>query len=210
MTTMTADHKRELRNTFIAIASRRQRPGSGTALAILKERTTRMRFPDLAPILTPLHWAVIGAVAARLYMPERVTRDLDIAVAATGGAEARRKLAEAGFAYRDGLLVGGSSWQMPDGTPLDVVEMNEPWTNEALALAQANQDGQGLPVLPLPYLALMKFQAGRAQDLADVTRMLGQADGTTLVSVRRLFAQHGPGDLNDLESLIRLGQMELN
>jgi len=79
------DHKRELRKTFIAIATRRQRPGSGTALAVLKERTTRMRFPDLGPILTPVQWAVIGAVAARLYMPERVTRDLDVAVAGSDG-----------------------------------------------------------------------------------------------------------------------------
>ncbi len=106
--------------------------------------------------------------------------------------------------------MGGTSWTLPDGMPLDVVELDEPWASEALKQAQTNRDAQSLPVLPLPYLVLMKFRAGRAQEVADVTHMLGQADETTLADVRGLFARHLPGDLDDLTSLIRLGQMELN
>ena len=75
--------------------------------------------------------------------------------------------------------------------------------------AQSNRDTQGLPVLPMPYLVLMKFQAGRVQDLADVTRMLGQASDDALASVRSLFAQWLPDGRDDLESLIELGRLEM-
>jgi len=126
------------------------------------------------------------------------------------GPEVRRRLAAAGLTYQGELSMGGTSWTLPDGMPLDVVELDEPWASEALKQAQTNRDAQSLPVLPLPYLVLMKFRAGRAQEVADVTHMLGQADETTLADVRGLFARHLPGDLDDLTSLIRLGQMELN
>lgn len=55
----------------------------------------------------------------------------------------------------------------------------------------------------------MKFQSGRVQDIADVARMLGQASVDMLNAVRELFKKVQPGDLEDLESLIQLGQLEL-
>ena len=64
-------------------------------------------------------------------------------------------------------------------------------------------------MLPLPYLVIMKFQAGRVQDLADITRMLGLASEEALSATRRLFAQYSPSDLEDLESFILLGRMEI-
>ncbi len=39
-----------------------------------------MQWPDLTPVLSPILWAVVGATATRLYMPERYTRNLEIAV----------------------------------------------------------------------------------------------------------------------------------
>jgi hypothetical protein len=168
-----------------------------------------MQVPDLAPILGPIPWAVVGAVATRLYMPERTTRDLDIAVRNEDVLEVRRRLAEAGFKYQRELSIGGSSWLSPEGIQVDVLELAEPWLAQALLEAQRNRDAQGLPVLPLPYLVLMKFQAGRVQDLADATRMLGQAEEEVLGAVRRLFAHYSPADLEDLESLIMLGRMEI-
>ena len=108
------------------------------------------------------------------------------------------------------LSIGGSSWVSPKGVTIDVLEGHEEWWPEALQAAQDNRDAQGLPILPLPYLALMKFQAGRLQDLADVSRMLGQASEESLAEVRALFAHYvSAEDLQDLESLITLGKMEL-
>jgi hypothetical protein len=168
-----------------------------------------MQYPDLTPILYPIPWAVVGAVATRLYMPERATLDLDIAVRNEDARDARRRLAEAGFEYQGELYIGGSSWLSAEGIPVDVLEMSQPWLAQALSEAESNRDSQGLPVLALPYLVLMKFQAGRVQDLADVTRMLGQASDDALDAVRNLFAQYSPADLEDLESLVLLGRMEI-
>ncbi|MBI4641503.1 MAG: hypothetical protein HY731_12460, partial [Candidatus Tectomicrobia bacterium] len=124
-------------------------------------------------------------------------------------AEVRKKLTEAGFRYEGELNVGGSSWISPDGYHIDVLECSEGWFAQAIAEAQQNRDDQGLPVLPIQYLVFMKFQAGRAQDVADVTRMLGQASDERLASVRFLFEQLLPEEMEDLESLIRLGQLEM-
>ncbi len=166
-------------------------------------------FPDLHPVLDPLRWAVVGAVATRLYMPERVTLDLDIIIRADDAADVRRRLKAAGYSYQGELSIGGSSWLSPDNKQIDVVESSEAWIDAALAEARNNPDAQQLPVLPLPYLALMKFQSGRVQDIADVSRMLGQASETQLDTVRRLFTAVVPDEVEDLESLITLGQLEM-
>ncbi|MCH8185120.1 MAG: hypothetical protein IH862_03325 [Chloroflexi bacterium] len=142
-------------------------------------------------------------------MPERATHGLDIVVRAEEAEAVRRALSEAGFEYQGELTIGGSSWLSSEGTPVDVVEMDEPWLAEALDEAEHNLDAQGLPVLPLRHLVLMKFQAGRVQDLADVTRMLGQAGEDLLDSVRELFGQLLPEEMDDLESLIALGRLEM-
>ena len=168
-----------------------------------------MMWPDLTSILSPIRWAVIGAVATRLYMPERMTQDLDIVIRAVDGSQVRQKLAEAGFIYQGELSIGRSSWRSPNGELIDILEGDDTWWIEAITDAQANRDAQGLPIVPLPYLVLIKFQAGRVQDIADVTRMLGQTGEATLEAVRMLFAQHAPEDMQDLESLIELGQLEL-
>jgi len=168
-----------------------------------------MRWPDLSDVLGGLPWAVVGAAATRLYMPERSTRDLDVVVLKKDAAAARRRLRTAGYQYRGELAIGGSAWATSDGTPLDILEGREPWWPEALAQAQPNRDAQGLPVLTLPYLVLSKLLAGRVQDIADATRMLGYADEAGLREVRRLIGKLQADLLEDLESLISLGKLEL-
>jgi hypothetical protein len=91
---------------------------------------------------------------------------------------------------------------------LDVVEMEATWLGQALEETQFNRDAQGFPVLPLAYLVLIKFESGKVQDLADVTRMLGQADLESLEVVKQVLAEHLPDEIDDLESLILLGKME--
>jgi hypothetical protein len=167
-----------------------------------------MQFPDLTHILTDVLWAVIGGAATRLYMPERLTQDFDILVQHADAATVRHQLQAAGCHYNGELTIGGSSWTLPDGWSVDVLECRDSWGAQALTQAQANRDAQGLPVLPLPYLVLMKFQAGRVQDLADIVRMLGQASATQLTQVRRVFATWLPEDVADLDCLITLGQLE--
>ena len=148
------------RRVLIAMAQRRQRRGTGSGAAFVRERTAWQQWPNLDAVLAPLAWAVVGAVATRQYMPERATGDLDVVVAKADAAAARAKLQTAGYAFRGELRIGGSTWHSPDGQDVDVIEGADAWWPTALGAAQANRDGQGLPVLPLPYLVLIKLQAG--------------------------------------------------
>jgi hypothetical protein len=148
-------------------------------------------------------------VAARLYTPERSTRDLDIAVWYEDAPAVRERLAAAGFVYEGYPSIGAASWHSPAGLPLDVVELRDSWARQALEEARDNRDLRGLPILPLPYLVLMKFSAGRLMDMADLSRILGQAGEEELKRVRELFAEFRPNDREDLESLVYLGRPEL-
>jgi hypothetical protein len=198
------------RRTIIDMARRRQRPGSGSSRAFLMQRTTVMQWPDLSPVLLPIPWAVVGAAATRLYMPERLTHDFDVAVAVQDANVVRHKLADAGYIKIGELSIGGSTWRTPDGQFVDMIEGNDLWWTAALTEAQVNRDPQGLPILPLHYLVLMKFNASRARDLGDITQMLGYANESALELVREVFRQYAPDDLEDLESLIMLGKLEVD
>jgi hypothetical protein len=198
----------EVRSQILAIARRRQKPGTGSSQEFLRRRTAMKQWPDLTEILGEIHWATVGAVATRHYMPERATVDLDVLVARAAAAAVRARLKDHGFRYTGELSVGGSTWIAPDGTGVDVLESDESWVGNALVQAQQNRDLQGLPVLPLPYFILMKLRSGRAQDIADVTRMLGQASDEQLETVREVIRRLQTDALEDIESMITLGRLE--
>ena len=197
------------RKLFIRIARKRQRPGSGSSLQFLRRRTVAQKFPDLTDVLQGIPWAFVGAAATRLYMPERLTGDLDILVHAEDSSAVRSRLLAAGYKQLGDLAIQGGPWESSDGFPLDVLETDEGWCSDALHEAASNRDAAGNPVLPLPYLVLLKLRAGRAQDIADVTRMLGQASEGQLALVRSVFERWAPGDREDLDSLTFLGQLEM-
>jgi len=167
------------------------------------------QWPDLTGALVEIRWATVGGVAIRHYAPERATIDLDTLVERSAGPAVRERLRRAGLRYVGELAVGGSTWSTSDGTAVDVLESEAPWVGAALEQAQQNRDLQGLPVLPLPYFVLMKLQSGRTQDIADVTRMLGLASDADLDAVREVIRQFDPDALDDVESMIVLGRMEM-
>ncbi len=165
-----------------------------------------MQTLDLRNVLGDIPWAVVGGVATRMYMAERATLDLDILIRPRDSATVKAKLERAGFEFQQPLLITRTAWKSPDGQMLDVFELADAWVDEALmSLAR---DPQGLPVLKLPYLVLMKLQPSRTQDLADVTRMLGGATEDELEDVRNTVATFLNESSSDLESLIQLGKLE--
>jgi hypothetical protein len=172
------------------------------------EEEPMMEVPDLRQVFGSLQWAVAGAVAARFYMPERTTVDVDILVAAEQFEGAEQRLARAGWERTGDLTTGGSAWRSPEGLGLDLMSCEAPWGHAALEEAQQNRDAAGLPICPLPYLVLLKLQASRTIDIADVSRMLGLADDAALDRVRAVVAQYAPEDVEDLEALIELGRLE--
>ena len=154
-------------------------------------------WPDLRPILKGIAWAIVGGVATRAYMPERMTKDMDILVHQRDGENVIKRLEGAGYHIGSRLAVAGDLMVAPDGTELDVLFGTYPWIEEALT--KTGLDPAGYPVVKLPYLTLMKMEAQRAQDWTDVSRMLGWASDADLDEVRKAVAKYAPEDSDDLE-----------
>ena len=89
---------------------------------------------------------------------------------------------------------------------LDVLEEDAPWAAEAVANPASAPNG--LPVISLPYLVLMKMRASRAIDIGDLSRVLGAADDATLAETEQVIAAYLPDGVEDLEGLIYLGRLE--
>jgi hypothetical protein len=106
------------------------------------------------------------------------------------------------------LSISGTQWQLSDGTSLDVLEFEGDWVVEAIN--SPNYAPDGLPVIDLPYLVLMKLIAGRSQDIADISRMLGVSEDLQLQRVKKVINQYLPNAMEDLESLVVLGKLELS
>jgi hypothetical protein len=193
------------RKLYIEIALRRCRPGSGSSQEFMKKRTWNHPVTNIKTIIKKTLFVVVGGIATRLYMPERMTDKLDILVLTQDAAN--RELEKAGSRRTGELSIGGSTWELPDGTYLDVIESRDSWVREAIT--NPNKAPDGLPIIGLPYLVLMKPKASRGIDIGDLTRMLGGADETALQLVRRAVQDFLPDAVEDLESLIVLGKLEM-
>lgn len=165
-------------------------------------------WPDLRPILNEIKWVIVGGVATRAYMPERMTKDLDILVHQNNKDTVLAKLQQAGYQLIGQLAIPGYSLRSPGGIEVDVLFRNDTWLKDALN--QPAHDSAGYPVISLPYLILLKMDAQRAQDWADISRMVGLASDSELDAVRAIVAQYTPEDSEDLESLIFIGKQEHN
>ena len=191
----------------MSISLRQQKPGTGSAPQFLRRRTATITWPDLRTVLQGFRWAVVGDVATRAFMPERMTGDFDILVHHQDGDAALARLREAGYHVASELSIPGYMLNAPDGTEIDLLLIPFPWIDDALQPDQ--RDPAGYPVLDLPYLVLMKMETSRAQDLADLSKMLGLAAKEDLARIREIVARYMPAAADDLESLIYLGGLEM-
>lgn len=206
MTQKIDDPQATKRRYFLNLVQKRVQPGTGSGNAFLDRRTWTYSVTNLNEIIKQAPFVIVGGVATRLYMPERMTLDLDILVKSEDSSLVYEDLEKAGCQKNGELSIPGSQWTLPDGTSLDVLENGDFWVKAAIA--HPNYTPDRLPVIDLHYLVLMKLLAGRTQDLADISRMLGGATGTQLDRVKQIIAQYLPTATEDLESLIVLGQLE--
>lgn len=149
---------------------------------------------------------VVGGVATAMFMPLRMTMDLDVLVSPDDLRRAEEELRAAQAVRGGALTIGGSHWRLTDGSALDLIALARPWTLRAIERPVWNE--LGWPVADLPWLVLMKLESGRLQDIADVSRMLGAADAAVCRRVRAAVRRYRAGDAEDLESLIALGRLE--
>jgi hypothetical protein len=197
----------QTRQKFIAISLRRVKPGSGSTHEFLTTRTWRKKVTDLRDLInTP--YVIVGGVATRLYMPESMTDDLDILIHSSQVEQAYAYLTEQNVRCIGELSIGRTSWELPDEVMLDIISSDKPWVRMALLSPHISPDNQ--PVIDLPYLVLMKMEASRTTDLSDISRMLGQANVLELDAVREVIRMYDSNSLEDLESLIQLGKLEMS
>lgn len=194
--------------TFLRLALRRAARGTGSALSFFDRRTAVQPVPNLRLIIGAVPWVLVGDVALRAYMPERMTRGVSILVHVRDGARVRDAFVAAGYRVTGQLSIGGFSVQAADAAepPIDVLTRADLWLDAALAAP--GTDPAGYPVLARSYLILMKLQAGRTQDLADVQRLLARTSRTERASVRQLVAQESPDLVEDFDALCTLAEYE--
>jgi hypothetical protein len=70
------------RKFFLTLVQKRVKSGSGSSINFLSQRTWTHPVTDLNSILRQAPFVVTGDVATRMYMPERMTLDLDILIKA--------------------------------------------------------------------------------------------------------------------------------
>jgi hypothetical protein len=164
--------------------------------------------PDLPSLLAGIPWVLVGGMATRAYMPERTTRDIDIRIHAKHEEQAYRSLTAAGYRVEGELSIGGFSVRgmEEDAPPMDVLTSRAPWLEQALS--RPGDDAAGLPVMPRPYLMLLKLQAGRLRDLDDVQRMLRDTPLEERASNRSLVARYAPDSVEDYDILMQLADIE--
>jgi hypothetical protein len=177
-------------------------------------RTARNPVVNIRDILPYEAFVIVGGIATRLYMPERKTDDADILIRASDRATVHERLRAGGAANVEELdlrgstlRLSGSSWVLADGLSLDVIEGVGAWVERALS-QPVTEPATGLPFVALPYLVLLKLDASRAQDVADLSRMLGAAAEPALDEVRQVVGRYMPDALDDVESLRAIGQLE--
>jgi hypothetical protein len=197
---------RQKRRFMIDMLLRKGKPGTGSGHEFMRRRTAMNPWPDLRPILQGIDWVIVGGVATRAYMPERMTGDLDILVHRDDGDDVIAKLKEAGYRQATRLAIPGNLMVSPEGVEVDVLFGDYPWLRKALA--HPSKDPAGYPVIALPYLILLKMNAQRTRDMGDLGTLLGWASDADLDEVRKVVAEYAPEDVEDLESLIFIGKRE--
>lgn len=166
------------------------------------------QLPNLRDILSGIRWTLIGAMALRAYAPERMTQDVDILIHAHDESAARSAFIAAGYRIGGTLAIGGFTAlpAVAEGYSVDVLTSDAPWLDEALN--HPSYDLADFPTLPRRFLVLMKLQAGRAQDIADITRLLRTADANERMLIRAVIAQYAPDLLEDYDALVTLTDLE--
>jgi hypothetical protein len=154
--------------------------------------------------VSPLR-AIIGAGFVVVSVAEEGRGRLEVLIAAEDRGWVEGEL-EANGAVRTGtLLLGGSTFELPDGLVIDLIGADAPWLAQALdhPLPAPN----GLPLIGLPYLVLFRLESSRSDDSRELERLLGAAGEPLLARVREAVAAFMPDASGDLESLIVLGKL---
>ncbi len=139
---------------------------------------------------------VIGAFAVAAYAPMVYTSDVQYLLLPEHYDDAQRSLRVAGWTRlwtlqrtNAGLGLYGSGWATAQGEQIDVLISDLAWAREAFFVPPSHTV-YGVPVIPLVYLVLMKFDSPRLIDQADLARILGSQTVKQIDDVVRTVHRH--------------------
>lgn len=155
---------------------------------------------------TGLRYVIVGGVASAQYQPARFTEDIDLMVLTETSATVEQALRQAGWTQLGIISFGGSSWQSPNGELIDLLHAPEQaWVTAALD--NPITTAEGLQMVDLPYLLILKLSATRAVDLSDIIGMLQQASDNEKQRIRQIIETYRSDLLEDFEQFVAIAQL---
>ncbi|MBE9061234.1 hypothetical protein [cf. Phormidesmis sp. LEGE 11477] len=176
-----------------------------------------LSLPRLKALLPDnLPYAIIGGIATTFYMPARNTQDLDLLILADDAERLEQALIKQSWTRienihicSDGVEIIGGAWRSIEGELLDLLYTpNLAWARTALQPEETITTPDGLRVIALPYLILLKLLARRNRDILDIEEMLQYCDQQKVADIRSVVARSMPTFLEYLEQHIVLAQMD--
>jgi hypothetical protein len=153
-----------------------------------------------------VRYVIVGGMASAHYQPARFTEDIDLMVLAEDAITVEQALRGAGWTQLGVISFGGSSWQSANGELIDLLHAPEqPWVTAALS--SPIETLEGLPVIDLPYLLILKLSATRAVDISDIVGMLQQASDPEKQRIRQVIATHRNDLLEDFDQFSAISQL---
>jgi hypothetical protein len=209
---------RDRRRFFIERGLRRRsRGGRGSDLESLMKLPRTEIGVNARELLGAIPFCVVGGIATRAYMPERSTKDIDFLVSPDDFEGTEQRLRAAGYSatarsddlsFSDSRLgLFGRAWQK-ENIRINLISSSQAWVHEAIMAESFDQTG--LRVIALPYLVLMKIDASRGQDQADVERMLGRVSAENVECIAEIVDRYSgdPQAADDVRQYALLGRME--
>ena len=148
-------------------------------------------------------FAVAGGFAVLEHGYERFTRDVDLLVYAADLSRAMEALRVAGFRGRRTPI---GARLRDERTRVDVDLIGTSFAGDERALARSRRATRLLPVIPVEHLVLMKLEAGRSQDEADIVALLKR--GTSCATVARYLQRTWPSLLPRFRRLVARARSE--
>ena len=110
--TLVADPHCQKRKQFISLVMKYVKKGAGSSIEFLNSRSWTYAVTNLNDIIKQAAFVIVGGVATRLYMPERMTLDLDILVKAEDAQLIYEDLYRAKGQKIGDLSIAGSQWRL--------------------------------------------------------------------------------------------------
>ena len=176
-----------------------------------------LSLPRLKALLPDnLPYAIIGGIATTFYMPARTTQDLDLLILADDAERLEQALTQQNWTKLENIHINsdsveilGGAWRSAEDELLDLLYAPDlPWVKTALHPKNTTTAPDGLRVIALPYLILLKLLARRNRDILDIEEMLQYCDEQKIAEIRSTISEAMPILLEDLEQHIAISQMD--